>query len=108
MRQYNDRLDLPGDCVTDGMANAIVMRADIHRTFDECRFVFILKDGMWEPYFLELTYKLGKMHHNTPLEFKPGISAMFLLVRLPGRFSLMQGLSWRLADQSSSGCEKEH
>lgn len=82
MRQYNDRLDLPGDCVTDDMANAIAMRADIHRAFDECRFVLVRKNELWVAHFLELTYELGRMHHNRRLEFKPGISAMFLLVRL--------------------------
>jgi hypothetical protein len=38
-------------------------------------------DCRW-PVFLESTYELCKMHHNRPLEFKPGISAMFLLARL--------------------------
>jgi hypothetical protein len=82
MRQYNGRLDPHGDCITDDMANAIAMRADIHRAFDECRFILVRKDGLWVARFLELTYELGRMHHNRPPELKPGVSAMFLLVRL--------------------------
>ena len=46
MRQYNSRLDPHSDCATDDMANAIAMRADIHRAFDEYRFIFTGKDGL--------------------------------------------------------------
>jgi hypothetical protein len=77
MRQYNDQLDLPGDCVTDDMANAIAMRADIHRAFDERRFVLVQKHGPMIGLFWELTYEHSRMRRNRPLEFKLGISAMF-------------------------------
>jgi hypothetical protein len=64
------------------MANAIAMRADIHRAFNKCRFILAWKGGLWTACFLELTYELGRMHHNRPPELKLGVSVMFLLVRL--------------------------
>jgi hypothetical protein len=64
------------------MANAIAMRADIHRAYDECRFILARKDGLWVAHFPELTYELGRMHSNKPPELNQDVSAMFLLVRL--------------------------
>ncbi|KAK4999507.1 hypothetical protein LTR66_001485 [Elasticomyces elasticus] len=63
------------------MANAVAMRLDIHRAFNDCRFVIVRKGGLWVAHFLELTNELGMMYHNKPLEVAPGVSASFLLVR---------------------------
>lgn len=80
MRRYNARLDISGDVLTDDMANALAMRADIHRAFDECKFVLVRKCGRWTVHFLEKTYDLGRMYHNRPAEVV-GVSPEFILTR---------------------------
>lgn len=81
MRRYNARLDISGDVITDDIANALAMRADIHRAFDECKFALARKSGRWTVHFLEKTYDLGQMYHNRPIEVTEGVSPEFILTR---------------------------
>jgi hypothetical protein len=81
MRQYNARLDISGDVITDDIANALAMRSDIHRAFDECKFVLARKSSRWTVHFLERTYDLGRMYHNRPIEVMAGVSPEFILTR---------------------------
>ncbi|KAJ9652510.1 hypothetical protein H2201_009217, partial [Coniosporium apollinis] len=81
MRRYNARLDISGDVITDDMANALAMRADIHRAFDGCKFAFVRKAGRWVAHFLETTYELGRMYHNRPVEMAAGVAPEFVLAR---------------------------
>lgn len=81
MRRYNARLDISGDVITDDIANALAMRADIHRAFDECKFALVRKSGRWTVHFLEKTYDLGRMYHNRPIEVVEGVSPEFILTR---------------------------
>jgi hypothetical protein len=81
MRQYNARLDISGDVITDDVANALAMRADIHRAFDDCKFVLVPKCGRWTIHFLEKTYDLGRIYHNRPIEIAGGVSPEFILTR---------------------------
>jgi len=80
MRRYNARLDISGDFITDDIANALAMRADIHRAFDDCKFMLTRKRGEWTIHFLEKTFDLGRMYHNRPVEVV-GVSPEFLLTR---------------------------
>lgn len=81
MRRYNARLELSGDFITDDMANALAMRADIYRGFDECKFVLARKNGQWVTHFLEIIYELGRMYHNRPVDIPCGVSIEFILAR---------------------------
>lgn len=63
------------------MANAIASRPDIHKAFDDCKFVITRKDNKWVVHFLEMTYSLGSMYHNRPVEIAAGVSIEFLLMR---------------------------
>lgn len=80
MRRYNARLDISGDFITDDIANALAMRADIHRAFDDCKFILTRKRGEWAIHFLEQTYDLGRMYHNQTVKLV-GVSPEFLLAR---------------------------
>ncbi|KAH7119530.1 hypothetical protein B0J11DRAFT_63415 [Dendryphion nanum] len=80
MRRYNARLDISGDFITDDIANALAMRADIHRAFDDCKFILTRKRGEWTIHFLEKTYDLGRMYHNQTVKLV-GVSPEFLLAR---------------------------
>jgi hypothetical protein len=82
MRRYNARRELSGDYITDDTANAIAMRADIHRGFDECKFVLARKSGQWVTHSLETTYELGRMHHNRPVDIPCGVSVEFITGRI--------------------------
>jgi hypothetical protein len=57
-------------------------------------------------HFLKLTYELGRMYHNRPLEVKPGISARFLPVRLACAISHRARVFLEGADRGSLECEK--
>ncbi|KAH7010748.1 hypothetical protein B0J12DRAFT_59515 [Macrophomina phaseolina] len=81
MVSYNVNIDLSGDSITDDLANAITLRADIHTAFDDCRFVLIPKAGAWVPHFLDATIDLGLIHHNTPVALPSQVSPAFLLAR---------------------------
>ncbi|KAH0537309.1 hypothetical protein FGG08_005899 [Glutinoglossum americanum] len=81
MRNYNARLDIAGDVITDDIANALAIRSDIHRAFDEGKFVLARKSNSWTVHFLEKTYDLGRMYHNRPIEVKAGVSPEFILTR---------------------------
>lgn len=80
MRRYNLRLDISGDVITDDIANALAMRPDIHRAFDDCKFALVRKSGRWTVHFLEKTYDLGRMYHNRPIDIA-GFSPEFVLTR---------------------------
>ena len=92
MLQYNARLKISGDVVTDDMANALAMRADIHRAFDECKFALVRKAGRWVAHFLETTYELGRIYHNRPINVTAGVAPEFLLARFAWSiFPLIKG-----------------
>jgi hypothetical protein len=45
IRKYNAQGDISGDLMTDDMANAISLRPDLHRAFDDCKFAIARKDS---------------------------------------------------------------
>ncbi|KAL9616337.1 MAG: hypothetical protein Q9160_008780 [Pyrenula sp. 1 TL-2023] len=80
LRRYNAQIHMSGDAIVDDMANALAMRADIHRAFDDCNFVLVPKCGHWTVHFLEKTYDLGPMYHNRPIEVA-SVPTEFILTR---------------------------
>lgn len=81
MRQYNSRFNTSGLLITDDTANAMAMRADIHRAFDDCKFAIVRKKGCWVTHFLETTHELGAVYHNRPVEVMGGVAPEFILAR---------------------------
>lgn len=81
MGQYNENNSLRGDYVTDDICNAMALRSDVHKAFDDRKFVCVPKESHWVVHFFNLTNNLGRIYHNTIHELDPGISPNLLFVR---------------------------
>lgn len=81
MQQYNISRSLSPDCCTDDLSNALALRADIHRIFDEARFVIVPKENTWVAHFLQITHSLGYLYHNTAPGLAISVSTEALLTR---------------------------
>ena len=81
MGQYNQNTNLAGDFVVDDIGNAIALRSDVHRAFDDGNFVIVPKESRWVVHFLGQTNTLGRDFHNTVIELDQGISISFLFAR---------------------------
>lgn len=78
MIQYNQNKSLSGDYIMDDVCNAMALRSDIHKAFDDGKFVCVPKESRWVVHFLDLTNTLGPFYHNTVLELDPSISLLLL------------------------------
>jgi hypothetical protein len=81
MGQYNLNTNLSGDFVVDDISNAIALRLDIHKAFDDGKLVIVLKEGKWVVQFLGQTNTLSPDFHNTVVNLDQGISVAFLFAR---------------------------
>ena len=81
MGHCNLNLDLQGDYIVDDISNAVALRSDIHRAFDERKFLFVPKESRWVVHFFDLTNTLGQLYHNTALELDSDISPNLLFAR---------------------------
>ena len=81
MGRYNLNLDLEDDHMLDDISNTVALRSDVHRIFDERKFVFVPKESRWVVHFFGLTNTPGQLYHNTPLELDPDISPNLLFAR---------------------------
>ncbi|KAK5015469.1 hypothetical protein LTR60_002859 [Cryomyces antarcticus] len=81
MSQYNLNRQLTQDAVVDDITNVVALRSDIHTTFDERKFVIVLKKGQWVVHFTDLTNDLGRLYHNTPLGLHQDVSSKCILLR---------------------------
>jgi hypothetical protein len=81
MDRYNSQLELSGDVATDDMANAIALRPDIYKAFDQGYFLITRKKKSWVPHFLRITHDLGSDYHQVPLDINPSVAPEFMLVR---------------------------
>ena len=82
MGTYNDNHRLGPGSALDDMSNAMALRPDLHRAFDNRGFVVVCKKSKWVPHFLEKTTELGPLYHNVVMELSLSISPSFLLTRL--------------------------
>ena len=102
MGKYNDNRDLSGGWLMDDRTNAVLLRQDLHSSFDDRKFVVVPTVSGWIVHFLEWTKDQGPMYHNTPVSIHAGVSPSFLLARFAWAiFPLMrnfldQGLSRKL------------
>ena len=80
MADYNINRVL-GNYVLDDVSNAVALRSDIHKAFDERKFLLAYKNSTWAVHFLALTNELGGLYHNTPITLANNVSPFFLLVR---------------------------
>ena len=80
MSQYNVKTDLR-NYVLDDVSNAIELRPDIHKAFDQRNFLITCKNSKWVVHFLQLTNELGDLYHNTPITLNNDVSEFFLFAR---------------------------
>lgn len=81
MGEYNHNRTLREEDLTDYIANAVPLRADIHIAFDNRIFAFVPKLSMWTVDFLRNTRELGQQFHNTTIEVGALVSPQFMLAR---------------------------
>jgi hypothetical protein len=83
MARYNNASDISGDTIIDDMANAVALRSDIHKTFDDRKFAFIPKgkEQCWVAHFFEDTRNLGGQYHNRRVSISTDVPTEFILAR---------------------------
>lgn len=81
MSEYNLNAILSESNVIDDLSNAVSLRGDIHKAFDDRKFSPVPKEGQWLVHFLPPTNDLGNLYHNTPIAVPAGVSVMSLFAR---------------------------
>lgn len=82
MQLYNRNRGLQSTNQCDDTSNAVALRADIHKAFNEKIFFITQKHAKWTVHFLAPTYELGAHFHNMELELSTGIAPAFVLTRI--------------------------
>ena len=89
---YNAPDLLSGSTMMFDISNAMALREDIHKVFNDRKFVFVPKPGRWVAHFLMPTHNMGTRYHNTVVEVNTQVSVELLLVRFAwGIFLLVRG-----------------
>lgn len=85
-----------GDAAMNDPSNLLLLRADLHRSFDKLQFVFIPKvDGVISTHVLGESRELYTLYHNTVLH-KVGVALEFLFARFAWAvFPLLAGFLQR-------------
>lgn len=85
-----------GDAAMNDPSNLLLLRADLHRSFDKLQFVFIPKaDGVLSTHVLGESRELWTLYHNTILH-KVGVAPEFLFARFAWAvFPLLAGFLQR-------------
>ena len=81
MRLYNRNQFLYLEDTVNDTANAIALRKDVHKAFDQKVFVFVMKEASWTTHFIRPTLDLGTKYHNLPVTFDQGVYTQFLYAR---------------------------
>jgi HNH endonuclease len=87
MDRYSLRIRPSGIHIIDDVRNTFALRFDLHRDFDNRKFVLVPKKAESSPetvivtHVLEPTHELGLLYHNTQLHPTPGIPQEFFLAR---------------------------
>jgi hypothetical protein len=79
--EYNINQSLENYILYDDISNTISLRSDLHKAFDDTKFVIVPKHGAWFVHFMDFTYNLGPYFHNTVVSLDRSVSIQFLLVR---------------------------
>lgn len=85
MHEYCRNPVLPPDYMLDDTRNAIALRMDIHRAFDDRKFVLTpggTSSDDWTVRFIQPTADLGVCYNAVSVKLKAEIAPEFLLVRL--------------------------
>ena len=64
MSVYNLNDILSPHLAMNDISNAVALRADVHKTFDDKKVVFVPKSGRWVTHFLKQTHNMGGQYHN--------------------------------------------
>lgn len=80
MSIFNLNDDIPTKYITCDVANCLLLRQDLHTSFDSKHFVFVPKLNSWRIHFLTTTADYGRLLHNRkPLALQ--VSPRFLYAR---------------------------
>ncbi|TKA79577.1 hypothetical protein B0A49_08189 [Cryomyces minteri] len=81
MHTYNENDQLLDRNIIDDISNVVALRPDVHKAFDEKKFVLVPKLGKWVVHFTAATRHLGQLYHNTPLDLHKNVSPSQLFTR---------------------------
>lgn len=92
MSQYNTNSMLSPEFATDDVSNAIALRSDIHKAFDDRTFTVVAMGDKWAAHFFTPTYDLGKQYHGCTLDIDETVSPNQLFARFAWTvFPLVRG-----------------
>ena len=84
MRKYCRNQMLPPEFLLDDGRNAIALRMDIHRAFDDRRFILTPSEkptDVWMVRFIQPTADCGFRYHGASVKLNAEVAPEFLLVR---------------------------
>ena len=81
MERYIRGMGKTGDLAVDDINNRVLLRADLHKTFDDNKFVFVPKDGEIVVHMLELSSELTGIYHNSRLHTLESVPREYLFAR---------------------------
>jgi len=83
MLRYSSRPEVLGANSADDARNVLLLRSDLHHLFDQGRFVFVPKRGVWVVHVLFglPNEELAALYHNVALQPLSEVAVEFLLSR---------------------------
>jgi len=83
MLRYSSRPEAPGTNSADDARNVLLLRSDLHHLFDQGRFVFLPKRGIWVVHVLFglPNEELAALYHNVTVQPLSEVSVEFLFTR---------------------------
>lgn len=98
MKQYVSQRTRTGNTAIDDPANALLLRADLYRAFDNLQFIFMPKaNGVLVTHVLHENIELCSLYHNATLH-QARVGPQFCLVVLHGLFSPCLGALFKKAN----------
>ena len=81
MDRYIRGMGKTGDLAVDDVNNRVLLRADLHKTFDDNKFVFVPKNGEFVVHMLEPSSELTAIYHKTRLHSLNFVPREYLFAR---------------------------
>ena len=82
MYRWNSVQGLDGDSLTNDPSNLLLLRADLHKSFDQRHFIFFPKcANSYVIHMLAQTLDIGQLYHNVRLASIPKCNLRFLYTR---------------------------
>lgn len=81
MHMWNINKSLTSKYLLHDSSNLILLRADLHKAFDDGKFIFCPKNGVYVAHMLQPTVEIGRMYHNVSLQPIQDCSAQMFFTR---------------------------